>query len=563
MAQGDRVFSSQNDQVPGIPPQSTSIDLSSLNFSQDQSRLRIIERYGISTAKAHSLQAELMRVLESPRLREILKDKIEAAMVSKTLAPVFQVAFQSAKGTMGSSELANGLATLTQEIISQGLISAAPQDARLTIQSLIDSKKSGRAMIRQFVEENFNLGDGRSQRLIGALIPMLREACEQCVGLEGSFSPYRRAAKQLINLSSINTPFIKQSEKLDLSLQMRSIDPSALREYLVELKALPCAPLRSTQIDDTEHVRSVMQRTLVKYIANKARLEHTDRTLVTALSDFFKRDDVLLAWPKSASGMALITALGEGLRQGRLRVKIMSCPDYSGELVTDSAGNKSWQFDFKSLGTGVGIVAERGFGFVKAFAEVFSKYIPDLRIQHYEPTFEVASGFQGSVDQSGRKLELNYKEACERLTQSGERIRERYASMGFKIESGLMSDLISDKDFVTRKLEIAQGLREKSDADQYLKRLVDNILRGRKLLYRAWYQPTAAESEDEWAKRISHEVIPNQIAEYIIFGEIHTKSEPATVLLCYDSAVMSEVHAYNSVPALFGQGRDSTDYLGV
>ncbi len=564
MAQGDRVASSQDNQVSGIFSQSSdSLDLSSLSFNRHQSKLRIIDRYGINAEKALSLQPELMRALESPRLIEILNDKIEAAVASKTLAPVFQVAFQSVKASMDAAELAHKLAVLSQQIVAQGLRSAVAQDSTLTIHGVIDSKKSGRPFIRQFVEENFSLGEGRSQRLIGALIPILDEACEQCLGIEGSFSPYRRAAKQLINLSSFHTPFLQQGEKLDLALRLRSIDPKSLRDYLLELKTLPNAPLRETQADDADQVRLTLQKTLVNYIANKGTLEQTDLTLLKALGEFFERKDVLLAWPKGSSGMALITALGQAIALGQLRIKIMSCPDYSGEFVTDADGKRSWQFDFKALGHEVGIVAERGFGFVRAFAEVFGRYIPDVQIQHYEPTFEIANGFKGSIDETGKQEELTYIEARQRLQRSGERIRDRYNSIGLTIESGLMCDLINDGDFVSRKLEIAQKLREEIVTDQCLKRLVENILRGRKLLYHAWYQPTEVEGEVEWARRISHEVIPNQIAEYIIFGDLHTKVEQATVLLCYDSAVMSEVHAYNSVPALFGQGRGSTDYLGV
>lgn len=106
---------------------------------------------------------------------------------------------------------------------------------------------------------------------------------------------------------------------------------------------------------------------------------------------------------------------------------------------------------------------------------------------------------------------------------------------------------------MARKHEIFEELVPQRD-EPVMRELTEKILKFRSDLYQGWFASSSGESEHEFRGRLLNTIIPEQIAEYVLVGELMMQSQPQTsLILAYDSPFMCEVHALMKRPALFGR----------
>lgn len=360
-------------------------------------------------------------------------------------------------------------------------------------------------------------------------------------------------------------PEVRDAIRLGHAAQTQ--DLNRVGEFLLAVESIPRMPV--TELRDlvagqaTRRMQRAIAELLVRHPEDKIGPEHFKT--IDVFKEMYGRADVRFHPYKGDNDAAIVDAIYNGLKAGHMTLSVVSCPDYSGSIQNDPAtGKPYWVYDFKSLGSDTGSVAKRGFDYVNAWHQVLSRpeYLgTNVSVVHWEATFEIASGFKSHTsDHSG---DLSYEDAVERLRASGEAVKRLYAASGINIESRLTRESIPDEAFKQRKAELGHTLREQAASNPALKDLMEEIARGRKVLYQEWYPPTEGEGADEYQRRIAEVIVPENIAEYILLGEILCGAGENTLVLAYDSPKMGETYALRQLAIVSGQGANALNYAGA
>lgn len=341
-------------------------------------------------------------------------------------------------------------------------------------------------------------------------------------------------------------------------------DPAKVRDFLLAIEEVP--EMKNTALRDqvtgqtTRRLQRALADLLVRHPAEPLSREHL------ATVEIFKRilsDDSIRFHPHHYNNdAAVVDAIFNGLKAGSITLAAASCPDYSGSYV-GAGKERVWSYDFRSLGTGPGHVAARGFAYVKAWHAVLSReefFGPNVDFVHWEGTFEVAEGFKGKGPQGEQ---LTHAEAVARLQRSGLAVAELYQAAGIRCTPRLTSESIPDDEFLRRKVELGSQILEQSAVDHELHKLLETLAHRRFALYREWFPPREGEDEHHYAARIAREIAPVNVAEYQLLGQILRGSATHTLVLAYDSPNMAEVYARLGLPVISGQDKSATSYMGA
>lgn len=342
--------------------------------------------------------------------------------------------------------------------------------------------------------------------------------------------------------------------------------PEKVLEFFQAIEQVP--PFRATLVrrDYEQRARTRMQRALVQLLERHPDDDLCDAHFQTVetIAKLFGNTEVLFHPYRRNNDAAVVDALYQGFKRGALTLSFASCPNYSGSIETDPTTQKpQWRYDFAELGTKQGVVAERGLDFVAAWERALRPNLGDgLRLVHWEGTFEIAAGFKSS---KAPEYNLNYAEAVTRLCASGEAVQRLYAERGISVASKLTREALDDPDFLIRKLELAESVRERIKTDSGWAQLADEIFNGRRGLYEAWFPVQQGESSTHYSSRMQERVVPENIAEYLLLGEVlrAAGNDGPTLVLAYDSPWMGEVYAQAGLPVVSGQGARSLGYLGA
>lgn len=435
----------------------------------------------------------------------------------------------------------------------------------LHLEALIQRKKPSRVAISNFLQAALQLNDAQKGLAFGLLAPVIKDAIAQTLSLAGVAKDHSTRHQAYVHLQQWPNAF-GDNPMLRGRLAARFAESStdAVLAHLEAVAQLPAAPTLPSQAQQAARLNQRFRRELAMMAFDP---EAVNRALPSdgaheKLTDIFHRlfnsPGIGLYLNYFSNERALMTRVLEGIRRGQIELCFISCPDYSGRVTADE-GKPRWEFDFRELGDGIGVVARKGFRYVQAWHDALKPAVPDIRLTHIMPTFEVANGFQARSPQGS----LDRGAAIERIERSGKAIAAHYQTLGLDVETVLSHDLIRDDLFVGERARLAEKLRSQSSDDPNLNGLLRRIFDSRRSLYASWQARLPEEDDSRFAQRMIDTVVPNHAAEYCLAGTVVTSRSPISVLLSYDSAIMHENYAYRGLPTMFGCDTSQVDYVGA
>lgn len=450
-------------------------------------------------------------------------------------------------------------------------------DEQVTLYKLATHPKIAGAPVREFVDE-YVADPKKRDGLVGLLRTSIKEAMGAALVVSGAtLREQGTAQRHIVNIRALHLPFFARPdgnpvhEKYDvvrIALAARHQNPEQVQRFLLNVSEMPRIPLGPLRDELSLQLTNRMQRAVATLL-----IRHRDDQISAAhfktvdiLSDIFREPGVLFHPYRNDNDAAVVDQIYRGVKAGTITIAAASCPNYSGSYQADpKSGLARWEYDFASLGSNPGFVAERGLDYVQAWHAVLQRHLGEsnVRFVHYQGTFEVATGFKSNTpDGSG---DLNYEQAVTRLTQSNGAVQRLYADRcGIALEPRLTNEVIPDATFLERKEGLANVIRRRIEAEPEVAAMADFIVQGRMGLYSKWFpMDPSSETEDQYVKRIKSTVVPENIAEYMLLGEILSGTNGGALVLAYDSPIMGEVYALGKLAVISGQGATAAGYLGA
>lgn len=434
----------------------------------------------------------------------------------------------------------------------------------ITLRSVLRDSASVRMALWGLLEANTSLRGAALDRETGQLARGLAEALRvSCIlELKGGLSCKSVSNALLRTARPTWLEAGKTWEFRQLASQVPLEDVSAVIQKVDALHALKIDP---TQKQFAARFRSRLQRNVALQALQlmiTAPDAEAGRSLVSrftgVVAEVLGGQDNFVHPFHADNERAIFARVAEALQRGSVTLCCMSCPNYSGKEVLQAGGQRQWVFDFQSLGSEIGVVAQRGIPWVSAWAEAFNRQGVAVSIFHLEPDFEIVEGFSGQ-----KGVKLTREEAQALLRASNEKIKEIFVRSGFSCQTALWSEFVPEGemndliDNYQRRFsqELAAGTNE-----QFLK-YVKAIFRQRSELYKNWYPARAGEGVDEYSVRIINTVILRELAQHAAVADCLTKAQ-SSLLLAYDSAGLSEISAVLQMPLAFGFGTAALGYSG-
>ncbi|GAB4568079.1 MAG: hypothetical protein Tsb0020_21150 [Haliangiales bacterium] len=383
---------------------------------------------------------------------------------------------------------------------------------------------------------------GELRRVLGAALHHVDRARQR--------PKYRRAWANLYHLQGLPVTFLSEADTAKLAVTDAACSQQAV-DYLTQLEAMP--KIAEPAGGGAEQPRRRLQRKLALYPARHGRaIGARDREVAAILGEMFCSDELHIQPFAIDNTTALITQLHNILQRGKARLVGTSCPDYSGTVNEHGI----WVCDFRELNAGPGFVATRGMPFIRHVHRILRERGVEVSFLHFEPSFEVDAGFRG-VDGF-----LTPEQALGRLRDSGLAVVAELEAHGVRASGVLTGDLISDDAFAAKRAALAADFAARRHQPK-VAAVMDKVLRHRNALYRVWFPPNEGEPEEAYRHRMLNDIIPQQLADHAIVGELMMQSGPSeNLILAYDSPFMCEVHALAGLPAIFGRLK-SMEYDGA
>ncbi len=349
---------------------------------------------------------------------------------------------------------------------------------------------------------------------------------------------------------------IPQSELLRQAVLLQEYGPEFAKEFLEKLIHIKFTNPVLFQKKKQNKLTSRLHENILAFVDENASdlssQEGTPKAILKAidiLTEMFQDSRMQIYIPVLIENdTTLFARIVECVKQDRIDFQILTCPDYSGEY-TGEDNNQIWEFDFKNVNEGEGVVAKKAYEYVKAMHDIFTRYIANVSVIHYLPSFEfdIEKGFEGLEH-------LSYEDCIRKLEVSLRNIQARYKNeYNLDVQTGITNSIISDKYFKAEVKKLATSFYQEHD------KFFDLVFFRRKDLYTKWHK-TYDESEEAFLERMKRTIIPNQIAEYIVIGKALTSS-PTSFLLASDSSIMSEAYGlYGGSPALYGEFASAVGY---
>lgn len=580
----------------GLIPATGELDFASTQLQQQQplsrTARRNIENLGLTVVNDNPADTIVALQTGAAKIREAVESPAFRVFLERTFAPSAKI--DPAQGKIifpdgqERTERLDALVKVALKIVDNAVEEFSRQSAgaaakgrtmenkQVGLVTLVTQKISG-LPVREFVD-----GLTEEQKIREALVGTVRNGIRDAIGAAlvvggHTVREHLPAQRQLVNIGALNLDFLSRPDgnevhnKMDaarMAIAARNQNPARVRDFLLAVEDMPRMPMGPRYEELSLQLSRRMQRATANLLQRHVQdpVGEAHFKTVAILKDVFSSGAILFHPYSHDNDAAVVDQIYRAVQRGNITLAAASCPNYSGSYGRDpKTGTPRWEYDFQSLGTGAGIVAERGLDYVQAWHSILSQHLGEgnVRFWHYEGTFEIAEGFKSNTpDGSGDR---DYLSAVNCLVQSGEAVRQLYADrFGIKAESHLTSEAIPDADFDRIKMERAESIRAEMATNLQLRALAETIVQGRIGLYAKWF-PMDPSTEDDAAyiSRIVRTKVPENIAEYELLGKILCGSNNDTLVLAYDSPIMGEVYAMNGMPVISGQGATSSAYLGA
>lgn len=428
-------------------------------------------------------------------------------------------------------------------------------------EALFLKKAPGRIAIREYVDQELAIKNSNlAARVVNEISQAATNAIEMALVARDASPRFSGAARQACVIGSLKYPFLNPQAVSSLAWKTKGHEAMAVIDMLESIHDIPEPQFVKRQSKHTNSLTQRFKANLSAYCADCLRSEDPSQAerIVKFMRDVFSDERVRFYLHYTDGDRALVERIGRALQQGQLTLRIFSCPDYSGSQSMQG-DTPIWNYDFRQLGDGVGAVAPRGVQAVQSFLEVFNRHGVQVKIEHYHPSFEVIDGFKSS---QSSEFDCGYEQAIAQLQRSAERVKQLYLDQGIDIHTALTRDLVPDLDFRQARSQLAQQIAEDLQTRKDMQELADFIFKNRKALYQSWYPPQSGEDQELYMQRIRKSILPQQMAEYVLFGQMGAGS-PDTLMICYDTPLLGEIHVKFGIPVVFAQGSNATDYNGV
>lgn len=446
----------------------------------------------------------------------------------------------------------------------------------LHVEALLQRKKPSKAAISAFLQETLGLNDAQKGIAAGEITPVIKNAIGQTVLLSGLTTDARTSRMVYAEMQHLAGAFGTSSHvRGRLAARFANAPISDAIAHFDAVAALPVVPTLPSQAQYQSRLDQRFRRTLAMLAFDpdsamqKLPSDGAHTKLCQVFDRLWKTPGIAIYLNYFGNEGEVMARVMEGIRRGRMELCCISCPDYSGSVKALPNGKSQWEFDFRSLGDGTGVVARKGFRYVQAWVEALKPVIPEISVTHIMPTFEVPNGFKARVPEGVLSPEasseaiLSREVAVSRITRSGEAIAEQYRAMGIQVTPIISDAIVSDALFVERRMQLAERMRADSATDPRLHGLLTRIFDSRRALYDSWQARLPGEDDRAFAQRMVKDVVPNHAAEYCLAGAMVTGRSPTTLLLSYDSAIMNENYGIHGIPAMYGYDTAQTDYVGA
>lgn len=436
----------------------------------------------------------------------------------------------------------------------------------LHLDAMLQRKKPTRQALGELLKTDFGLNDGQRSIAYSQLVPIIKLSIAQALMDAGETASPKSHQRTVVELLGRELPFVSGPiPRLRLAVRFEASPTEEIVRHVERVSALPPVPLVPTQQAYVGRLdgRFRWQLATLAEDANRSVRSLPENGAHEKLCAVFDRlwntPNIAVYLNYFGNEQIVMGRILEGIRRGRIDLHCISCPDYSGRV---NEGTGKWEFDFNSLGDGIGLVAKKGFRWVEAWANALKPAIPDVRLTHIMPTFEVPDGFKARVAEGV----LPRTEAVARITRSGEAIVARYRDMGIDAVGVTSDELIGDEIFVQQRMLLAERMRQAAEHDASTQGLLKRIFESRRGLYFSWQAHLDGEDDPQFIDRMIRTVVPNHAGEYRLVGRLlaaPSERAPVPLILSYDSAIMGENYGFDGTPAMYGHDTSSLDYLGA
>lgn len=424
-----------------------------------------------------------------------------------------------------------------------------------TVGSLLKEKAVLRPTLRDVIgASGFN--GGTLEKVFGVIVPILTSTLEMTSRIQLQASTehdlnksgtMRRLVRQL------SLPWISPALEKKLGICMQEVAPASAISLLKEIDGLHWHNIDSTQKQFAARLQQRFQRHLAETCGellavgtDSAQLAQC-QALVRVFKNLFNNPSVSHHPFMADNDSVIIERVLQGLRCGSMQLVCLSCPDYSGQVISNERGEPNWAFDFRELGRAPGIVAQRGFAWIQGWHAALTQAGVACSVLHLSPSFEVQDGFLGSGGQR-----LSAEQAFECLRASNVAIQQELAKHEISVEVALFNEVVPAQEFEGSVAAFKQHFeREFTQGPETFRAFVDRVFKTRAELYQRWHSQNDQEDPAVYADRVKRNVIMRELAEHASVATLLT-SEKTSLLLGYDSALLSEVVAVMQLPLTFG-----------
>lgn len=521
----------------------------------------------VADANVESIAARVLNVLRGERFPEILASHVaEFARSHGTKAKDGGWISALASNSDFAPKLAACIVKIGEELtpmLQREEQGGFLRKEDLHLDAMLQRKKPSRVAIMALLQNDFGLNDGQRALAYGALVPVIKNSIAHALLAAGETDSQQSHQRTMVELHGRKVPFIHARQMLPrIAARFHASPTAGVLAHIEAVAALPEPPLVATQRQYAERLdhrfrwRLAMLQEDAHRSVRQLPSDGAHEKLCQVFDRLWRTPGIAVYFNYFGNEQAVMGRVLEGIRCGRIDLHCISCPDYSGRVV-EGAGK--WEFDFNSLGDGIGVVARKGFRYVDAWVKALQPAIPDVHLTHIMPTFEVPDGFQARTPEGV----LSRAQAVERIQRSGEAITARYREMGVNVTGVTSDELIGDVAFVQQRMKLAEQMRQAADTDPACHGLLKRIFESRRALYSSWQARLDGESGDDFAARMIRQIVPNHAAEYSLVGKVLAARSPVSLILAYDSAIMGENYGFNRIPAMYGHDTSTVDYVGA
>jgi len=362
--------------------------------------------------------------------------------------------------------------------------------------------------------------------------------------------------------------FFNQKEKIYLAKKFSKLDEKIFFEYLDFIEKINFQNSVKNFEKDQKKNSERIQKNLILFLSkqnfleNKKNLEDL-KNFLNIFNEIISDENFQIYLSKLDNDQVLFERIFQCVQDDKIILKTITCPDYSWKILEED-WKKSFEYDFETINTWCWIVAEKGFDFVKNMSKIFEKYISDVQIEHFLPTFEF---YQSEKENwfKWKNIEYFYEDCVEKLWKSCKNIWDKYSQNNLNAKVDITNNwVISDKILrekqeiekqkIISELENSNKNNEKSEIYKF----ISEIYKKRVKLYLNWYPKQDWESDKEHHNRIS-EIIVWQLAEYLVFSKEMLKDKNSFALMS-DSIIMQDIYTFWKLPVLYWVWKNVLDY---